>query len=902
MGEIKAILFLNLIVPIYRFLLRKLTFVSFLLLAFNSLCAQIFSGQVTNDKKEPLTGVIVNLYSNNSDELLDYKIADENGNFTFDLKKNTYKVELQALGFEKTDFTFSLDKNIHKVFALRKDTAKEIKEVIITETRPIKIKGDTVEYNAKSFRDGSERSIEDLLKKLPGVSVDSNGKIKIRGKEIEKVMVENDDFFERGYTLLTKNMSDKPIEKIQILENYSNNKLLKGIEKSDKIVINLTLHEKAKTQWFGELYSANSVFPNTYFNDKISLARFGKKYKYFFIGSANNFGKDNVGDIQHLLTPTSLNEAGYININNQLFTYNSDFNQFLNIDIERYKLNNDKLISNNFIFRLSDNIKLKLINLSNFERIFSNTISKTSFNFGSENFDNIEEQVNHFKKNSFFNKLEYDHDISKNSTLKIIFNYSLWSADRLEQSNLNDIASEFNSTTKNHLLDSSILHTQKLNHKSVLLTSLRYFNQYISNNFLTNQFLFQDLFNLTEKPDFFGQNSNNSIKFSGVLSQYIYKNSNDGVFDLSLQFSNSQQRFFNIMNVKNNINTINLPSFYSNDISNESTDFILRSSYKFIYSKIKFSLQLNTHHIDYQNNNFKRAFWYLNPNFNFSFLPHYKGNLFFLLYMNNKTNNMYNLLPNYFSNSPRSLRRGQENEILFNNVGTSLRYSYGHFTDKLSLNLFTSYENATKYPSSHFTIKPLYSTDELIYFRNRSNFLWSGELNYYLRFIKSNFKMIYVGSKSKYKEMVNGSTRDVHYQHNSIGLELKSGWKKSINYTIGNKLNFTKIKIVDVSEITNQQMYLKINYNITKKLYLQFTDNYYSFGSAFNQLNSYNFLDGQLTYDYNDELKISLLGNNLTNTKKFQQISINSYSNYSYEALLFPRNIMLEIHYNFGKK
>lgn len=902
MGEIKGYLVVNLNNSFFRKVSLKFTFLSILFFAFNSSFAQIFTGQVTNDKKEPLTGVIVNLYSSNPDELLDYMITNENGNFTFDLKKNTYKVELQALGFEKIDFTFSLDKNTYKNFILRKDTAKEIKEVIITETRPIKIKGDTVEYNAKSFRDGSERSIEDLLKKLPGVSVDSNGKIKIRGKEIEKVMVENDDFFEKGYTLLTKNMSDKPIEKIQILENYSNNKLLKGIEKSDKIVINLTLDEKAKVQWFGQLHASNSVFPESYFNNKLSLARFGKKYKYFFIGSANSFGKDNIGDIQHLLTPTSMNEAGYIGINNQLFTYDSDFNQFLNIDIERYKLNNDKLVSNNSIFRLSDKMKLKLINLSNFERIFSNTISKTSFNFGTENFDNIEEQINHFKKDLFFNKLEYDYDISKNSTLKIILNYNFWTANRNDQSKLNNIASEYYSNTRNHLLDTSILHTQKINPKSVLLTGIRFFDQSINNNFNTNQFFFEDLFNLTENPDLFGQNSSNNMKVLGALSQYVYRNSNDGVFDLSLQFTNSQQHFYNVMNATNNASIIGLPSFYSNNFGNKSTDLMFRSKYNFFFSKFKFLLQLDAHYLDYQSNNYRDKFWYLNPNFNINFMPHYKGNLFFSLYMNNKTNNTYDLLPNYFSNSPRSVRKGLESEVLLNNIGTSLRYTYGHFTDKFSLNLFASYENSTKYPSSHFTIKPLYSINELVYFHNKPNFLWSGELNYYLRFIKSNFKIIYIGSRNNYQEVVNGSKRNVHYQYNSIGFELKSGWKKSINYTIGNKLNFTKIKTDETSKITNQKMYLKINYNITKKLYLQFTNNYYSFERAFNQAYSYNFLDGQLTYNYNDKLQISLLGNNLTNTKKFQQISINSYSNYSYEALLFPRNIMLEILYSFGKQ
>ena len=87
MGEINAYLFFNLCKPIYRFFLQKLIFVSILFLAFNILYAQIFSGQVTNDKKEPITGVIVNLYSSNPDELLNYKITDENGSFIFNLKK-----------------------------------------------------------------------------------------------------------------------------------------------------------------------------------------------------------------------------------------------------------------------------------------------------------------------------------------------------------------------------------------------------------------------------------------------------------------------------------------------------------------------------------------------------------------------------------------------------------------------------------------------------------------------------------------------------------------------------------------------------------------------------------------------------------------------------------------------
>ena len=86
-----------------------------------------------------------------------------------------------------------------------------------------------------------------------------------------------------------------------MIENYSNNKLLKGVEKSEKVIINLTLDNHAKTEWFGEMTLANSAFPNDYYDNKLSLGRFAKNYKYFFLAAANSIGKDNTGNIQHLI-------------------------------------------------------------------------------------------------------------------------------------------------------------------------------------------------------------------------------------------------------------------------------------------------------------------------------------------------------------------------------------------------------------------------------------------------------------------------------------------------------------------------------------------------------------------------------------------------------------------------
>lgn len=110
----------------------------------------------------------------------------------------------------------------------------ELEEIVINSVRPITINGDKIIFDARSFSQGNEEVVEDLLKKIPGLSVASDGTIRVGHREIEKVMINNDDIFDRGYKILTKNMPASPIDKVELLQNYSNNKHLKGIENSDK--------------------------------------------------------------------------------------------------------------------------------------------------------------------------------------------------------------------------------------------------------------------------------------------------------------------------------------------------------------------------------------------------------------------------------------------------------------------------------------------------------------------------------------------------------------------------------------------------------------------------------------------------------------------------------------------
>ena len=180
--------------------------------------AQVFAEGFVFDEnsKTPIFNASI-LVSNLNNEIIAYTFSKNNGEFKINIKNaGEYKFSINKAGYEKVEQQIHLNSanNIKINFDLSKVKIKEIKEVIITSSKPIRIKKDTIELDAKAFMQGNENSLEDLLKKLPGLNVDNSGVIKVGNKEIEKIMIENDDFFGKGYSIISKNMSIKPIDKI----------------------------------------------------------------------------------------------------------------------------------------------------------------------------------------------------------------------------------------------------------------------------------------------------------------------------------------------------------------------------------------------------------------------------------------------------------------------------------------------------------------------------------------------------------------------------------------------------------------------------------------------------------------------------------------------------------------
>jgi hypothetical protein len=144
--------------------------------------------------------------------------------------------------YEKISKVVDLSKDEIVDFKL-KDKINVIEEIIIDVDRSIEVRGDTIIFKADAFNKKRNAVVEDLLRSIPGITVELDGTLKFQGQLITNVKIDNDDLFEGGYSVLTKNLNAEVIDKIEVLQNYSRNPLLKNIRDTQDVALNLTLKE-----------------------------------------------------------------------------------------------------------------------------------------------------------------------------------------------------------------------------------------------------------------------------------------------------------------------------------------------------------------------------------------------------------------------------------------------------------------------------------------------------------------------------------------------------------------------------------------------------------------------------------------------------------------------------------
>ena len=274
--------------------MNKILYSFVLLLTTTLTFSQIkMEGLVKDSLNNPLELANIILINKETTALESFAISNANGEYKLSLKKNTtYNLQVSYIGMESISRQIdSKENDINKDFILSQGNVLDAVE--LTYEMPVTVSGDTLIYNADSFKTGTERKLEDVLKNLPGVEVNDDGQIEVEGKVVGKVMVEGKDFFDGDTKIATKNIPSNAIDKVQILKNYSEVGQLSGVQNNqDNIAINIKLKKGKDKFWFGNITAGGgeSIEENLYlFQPK--LFYYSPKYTVNVIGDLNNIGE-----------------------------------------------------------------------------------------------------------------------------------------------------------------------------------------------------------------------------------------------------------------------------------------------------------------------------------------------------------------------------------------------------------------------------------------------------------------------------------------------------------------------------------------------------------------------------------------------------------------------------------
>ena len=266
----------------------------FLSITFSFAQDAIIRGSVidTSEKKNLSNSVIAVLRRSDS-VLVGYTRSDKSGNFI--LKKLPVGKSIVMVSHptyadyvEETEVTQSADIDLGKIFMTQK--SQLLQEVIVSNAGAIRIKGDTTEYKADSFHLKAGATVEDLLKKLPGIQVDKNGKITAQGEAVQKVLVDGEEFFSDDPTIVTQNMLSDAIDKVQVYDKKSDQATFTGVDDGQKTkTIDLKLKDNRKKGYFGKAELGSDA--NKYWNNSIMLNAFKGKRKLSAFGIMANTGK-----------------------------------------------------------------------------------------------------------------------------------------------------------------------------------------------------------------------------------------------------------------------------------------------------------------------------------------------------------------------------------------------------------------------------------------------------------------------------------------------------------------------------------------------------------------------------------------------------------------------------------
>jgi len=297
------------------------------------------------------------------------------GGFTIDIRgKRALKLTVRSLGYREKELP--INEFLKQSTITLEETAVTLREVHV---RPDKIRerGDTLTYNVTSFAQEQDRSIADVIRKMPGLSVADNGQISFEGQPIDKFYVEGMDLLGENYMQASENLHADKVSGVQVIQNHQEVKSLRGVEFSDNAALNIVLKDEAKGAWAGlvELGAGTQIGRSTReldYEAKLMAMLFGKKRQNLSMYKCDNTGKDisrELGNIDYLSGGNSTLKG----------IIGHEMADLPDIDSEQTRFNVSHLLATNQLFKTQRGNDLRLQADYLWNKEHAETLNETSY-------------------------------------------------------------------------------------------------------------------------------------------------------------------------------------------------------------------------------------------------------------------------------------------------------------------------------------------------------------------------------------------------------------------------------------------------------------------------------------------------------------------------------------------
>ncbi|MDO4229388.1 MAG: TonB-dependent receptor, partial [Capnocytophaga sp.] len=695
------------------------------------------------------------------------------------------------------------------------------------------------------------------------------------------------------------------IEEIEILNRYSDNRLLKDIEESNKVALNLKLNEKSKRVWFGNVDAAYGLVSENRYHLKTNLMNFGKENKYYFLSNLNNTGDDSFASSQNMSNPMRFDPSVKLG-NDQSVTKlitlmppNLGFKQI------RSRINNTELISLNGIFNPTEKIKIKAQLLFNWDKIRFVQNTTNVVNTSSLHFTNTENYQLDNKEKVIFGKLDTSYDFTKTKMLQTSTLVNCGNFKDNAHLLFNGNSTIENLEHRNNLFDHRMAYTHKLKERNAILITGRYIRESAPQNYTVNQYFFNDLFPNFSGTNNVGQYVSGTMDFVGINAFFISRAVKKHLLEIQIGNEYKKEALQSQLSLfQDNVLIVN-PADFQNQTTCHENDLYLKTNYTYHLSK-NYTLtgKVDLHQFFNRFNDeeqHRQHIFYINPSVNLDWQIN-SNNLLNLSYSYNNSNAQITDIYNGFVMTRfNSFTKGIGDFSRLDVSDISLNYTLGSWSDRFFATAFLIYRKNHNFLSTEAFINEQFSVYKKIRIQDREMFIFNTKIDYYFKSLFTNLKLDLGYHQLDFKNKVNDSELRIGKSNSfTYGFELRSAFRGVFNYNIGSKWDNSQIKIASFSNsYTNNVSFADFSFVFSKKTTFKTQFERYFFGNLPTE-KEYYFLDFELEHKFLDKkLTFALVGKNLLNTQVFRKYFISDIGSSTTEYRLLPRFALLRMIYQF---